>query len=113
MPAARAAGLTNGSGDALGRSDRILVFPYPHDNPSSGTQGLVILAVALDVAVEFGAPVDAVRFGLHTVLRAAMPEAPIGEHCHASLREHSVGATAHSRLGCSVLEEPQAEAVQL
>src|SRR4051794_22055105 len=78
--------------DAGGSLDRIVVFPHADDGPTRLTERAVDSSVTFDVPGELALPVVGVRAWRCCVLRAAMPEAAVGEDADAPGREDDVGS---------------------
>ena len=92
----RRLGSVRGPGDYVcdpGRShSRVLVLPDTKNCPARGLQSPVHPAIALEIRIEFWAPVAAVDLWVRGVVRASMPETAVGEHTNAACREHDVWA---------------------
>ena len=70
------------------------MFPEPDDCPTFLFKGAANRCVALAVATELRQPVATVTAGVSTVLRTAMPKAPVHENGEPNAAEDEVGVTA-------------------
>jgi hypothetical protein len=70
------------------------MLPDADDLPSCLGKGIIVVAVASDVAIELLGPVIGVRARRGPVLRAPMPEAPVNEHRDPLPGEYDVGSAA-------------------
>lgn len=78
--------------DPFGRIRWIFVLPDPDDSPARCAESPVRVSVAMHVAGDLVGPVPAVYIvAPPTMLRAAVPEAPIDEHSDTKSGEHEVG----------------------
>jgi hypothetical protein len=66
------------------------MLPDTHDRPAGGPQCRVVSSIALPGASELSFPPSTISLWELTVLRTAMPEASINEHCNASPGEDKV-----------------------
>lgn len=76
------AGAAHGVSYAVGRQVWGLVLPDAQADPSCSSKSHHSCRVASLVASDLGPPIRSVSPRRGEVLRAAVPEAPIYEHCH-------------------------------
>jgi hypothetical protein len=89
------------------------MLPNPDDLPSGLGKGIVVVAVASDVAIELLGPVVGVCARRGPVLRAPMPEAPVNEHRDSLAWEYDVSSAAKSLQRSMVLPKPEPPLMQL
>src|SRR4051812_236385 len=95
-----------------GRYRRVLVLPYPNDDPARFGEGGICRAIALDVSFELRSPplLIVARPGL--VNGAYVPEAPVDEDRNLGTSEHDVRTNTRVREWPMIDAKPQAAAVE-
>lgn len=88
------------------------MLPESDDVPSCVAQVVVGLAIALEIASQFGFPPGGVVGGLCSVLGAGVPEATVDEHCDPSACEEDVSSPARQPRQRRIDPEPPPAGMQ-
>src|SRR5690349_8541563 len=94
------------------RDHRIIMFPYPHGQPTLLGEALIGVAVPGPVALDLGSPELFVAFWPRSVFRASVPEAAVYEHGHLDRAEDHVRLASNPGDRPTMYAVPQAATMQ-